>query len=118
MTSIADHQDFERRLQSIAQAVMLALMLGIGYALIDLTKSSSRQEVTNAQTSKDISELKNELGVLRAQGTNAALAASNAATAAALAASKAASEAALAASTAAMAASLTVQNKSGLRTQK
>lgn len=102
----------ETRLQSILQSITLALIVGIGYTLVDLVKASTKQEVMNIQVAKDIGELKSEVVVLRTQGTNAALSASNAATAAALAAANAASEAALAASKAAMAAAVAADDKS------
>jgi hypothetical protein len=90
---------------------MLALLLAIGNTLIDLVKSSTRQELVNVQVGKDIGALKDEVVVLRNQGTNAALTASQSATAAALAAANAASDAALAASKAAMAAAVVANDK-------
>ena len=74
---------------AIAQGLILASLVGIGVALVDLVKSSSRQEVVNLQTSKDIGDLKSEIVHLRDQATNAALSAANAATAAATAAAAA-----------------------------
>lgn len=104
-------RSFETRLQSIAQAAMLAILLGIGYSVVDLVKSSTRQEVLNIQVAKDISELRSEVNSTRQQGTNAALAASTTATAAALAAANAASDAALAASKAAAQAAAAIPAK-------
>lgn len=86
MDQISFSGKFEQRVQSVIQIVIVALLIGIGTALLDLVKSNARQEVTNAQTAKDISDLKTEMAVLRLQVTNAALAAANAATAVAVAA--------------------------------
>ena len=81
-----EKQDFERRLQSIAQAVILAIMLGIGYAVLDLTKAAARQEVRNEQTARDIAALTVGFTTLQIQVTNGAIAAANAASASAAAA--------------------------------
>ena len=92
----SEHQ-FERRLQSVLQAIMLAILIGVGYTMIDLVKSSTRQEMTNAQVAKDISELRSQMETLKGTSIATALAATNAASAVALAASNAASAAAAAA---------------------
>ena len=78
-----EKQDFERRLQSIAQAVILAILLGTGDAMLDLTKAVARQEIRNEQTARDIADFKIELTNLRIQVANAVIAAANAAAAAA-----------------------------------
>ena len=72
----------ERRIQNIVQAVIIALLLWVGYSMIDLVKSVTRLEVRNEQTSIDINGLKTELVTLRSQFANVTLAATTAATAA------------------------------------
>lgn len=90
MTDLTDKANFERRLQSIAQALMLAILIGIGTALVSLVKSSAQQEIINGQTARDIGELKTGLGAMQTQAMNAATAATTAATAATAAAAVAA----------------------------
>lgn len=101
---------FETRVQSVLQALILGILVWLGSTMIDLVKSSTRQELVNAQVGKDIGSLREEVTSLRNQGTSAALTASQAATAAALAATTAATDAALAASKAAMAAAAMAAN--------
>lgn len=90
-------ENFERRLQSIAQALMLALLLAIGATLWSLSNRAAQQEIVNLQTTKDITELKEQIKSMGAQAT---------ATAAALASVTTATAASLAASTAALAAAV------------
>ena len=98
-------------MQSILQALMLAILVWLGNTMIELVKSSSMQSLVNIQVAKDLTELKTEVTALRTQGTTAALTASTNSVAAALAAANAASEAALAASKAAMAAAVAASDQ-------
>ena len=69
--------DFERRAQSVVQLIISAMLVWIGFTVVDMGKSVVRLEERSAQTTQAITDLK---------VTAAALSASNAATAAAVAA--------------------------------
>lgn len=97
VTHEARSESLERRMQSVIQAIILALVVWVGYSVVDLGKKAERQDVKAEQTTTDIASLKTELRDLRMQTTSAALAASNAANSAALAASNAAAAIAAAA---------------------
>lgn len=48
---------FERRIQSIIQIVITAMVMWVGYTVLGVRDSAIRQEVQNVQTAKDIATL-------------------------------------------------------------
>jgi hypothetical protein len=86
---------FEQRLQSIAQAVMLAIVIWVGYSISDMGKSIAKLEVRADQSAREAAEVKIQLEAMRIQIVAADNA--NAAATAAVAAQTAAASAALAA---------------------
>ena len=73
---------FERHAQTVLQVVIAALLVWVGGEIVTLGKGVTRLEAQTVQTSKEISEMKAEIVVLRGQITTAALAAATAAAAA------------------------------------
>lgn len=99
MSKPKSNGDFERRIQSVVQLIISALMLWVGYSIVGIGNSVTRLEEKVAaqaskmderavQTAKDIAEIKATATAVAttATSTAAALATTVAATAAALAA--------------------------------
>lgn len=84
-----DARDFERRIQSIVQAIILAILLWVGYSVVDLGKVATKLEVKSEQNTADMAAVKSELSTMRNQIASAAISASNAASASASAAAAA-----------------------------
>jgi Na+/H+-dicarboxylate symporter len=80
---MGDKVSFETRAQSVIQAILLAILLGVGYTVIGLRDSAVRQEFQNIQFSKELSDLRMEIKVVAAS-----LVAAQAATATAAAAAE------------------------------
>ena len=86
------NKNFEQRLQSVIQGLILLMLAACGGILWNLSNRASQQEVINSQTAKDVGELKTAMVEMRNQTaitTAATLAAVTTATATALAASNA-----------------------------
>ena len=97
MTDTSDDErrttgSFERRIQSVVQLIISALLVWVGFTVVDMGKSIIRLEERGLQTTTAISEMKVSNAELKVQVTAAALAASNAATAAALVATASAAQ--------------------------
>lgn len=88
---------FERHGQTIVQFLIAALLIWVGHSTVTLRETAIRLELRQEQSSKDTSDMRIELGVLRTQVSNAATAATVAATAATTAAATASTVAAAAA---------------------
>lgn len=93
MPDVNSKEHFEQRLQSIAQAVILGLLMWSGYTSVEMGKDVAKLAVKSEQSARDVLELKQEVVSLRTQTINAAMAAANAATAAATTAAAAAASA-------------------------
>jgi hypothetical protein len=107
-THNAVNPNFEQRVQTIIQVVICSVLIWGGNSLLSVREGlltlQATTVITNAQTTKDISDLKAGLESVKSQGVATATAAANAtsaATAATTAATTAAAVAATAVSTAA-----------------